>query len=199
MGVLRAIGPGSFAADPLRLLRAARLAAELDLAVDPGTVALGRSEASRAAEPAGERQLAELGLLVGGPDPLRGLALLDELGLTPVVLPELEALRGVGQGANHHLDVHGHTLAVLGRTLEIETDLGRFAGERAGEAAALLAEPLADRMTRGRPFASARCFTMSASRPPAVSGGDMSPSSATTVTGRRSSAGSVPGCGPVAG
>ncbi|MGA8746902.1 MAG: HD domain-containing protein [Solirubrobacterales bacterium] len=148
-GVLRAIGPGSFAADPLRLLRAARLAAELDLAVDPGTVALGRSEASRAAEPAGERQLAELGLLVGGPDPLRGLALLDELGLTPVVLPELEALRGVGQGANHHLDVHGHTLAVLGRTLEIETDLGRFAGERAGEAAALLAEPLADRMTRG--------------------------------------------------
>ena len=88
--------------------------------VDPGTVALARAEAARAGEPAGERQLVELRRLLGGPDPLRGLALLDELGLTPVVLPELEALRGVEQGPNHHLDVHGHTLAVLERTLEVE-------------------------------------------------------------------------------
>ncbi len=148
-GYLRAVGPRSFAADPLRLLRAARLAAELGLAIDPGTIALARGEAPRAAESAGERQLAELRLLVGGPDPLRGLTLLDQLGLTSIVLPELEALRGVGQGPNHHLDVHGHTLAVLGHALEIEADLERFAGERAAETAALLAEPLADEMTRG--------------------------------------------------
>ena len=148
-GFLRAVGPRSFAEDPLRLLRAARLAAELGLAVDPGTAALARAEAARAADPAGERRLAELRLLVGGADPLRGLALLDELGLTAVVLPELEALRGVGQGPNHHLDVHGHTLAVLGHALEVEDDLERFAGERAAEVAALLAEPLADEMTRG--------------------------------------------------
>jgi poly(A) polymerase len=148
-GRLRAVGEGSFAADPLRLLRAARLAAELSLELDPGTVALARAAAARAAEPAGERQLAELRQLLGGPDPLRGLALLDELGLTAVVLPELEQLRGVEQGPNHHLDVHGHTLAVLEHTLEVERDLPRFAGERAAEAAALLAEPLADEMTRG--------------------------------------------------
>jgi poly(A) polymerase len=147
--LLRAVGEGSFAADPLRLLRAVRLAADLDLQVDPGTAALARAEAGRAAEPAGERQLAELRRLLGGPDPLRGLALLDELGLTAVVLPEVEALRGVGQGPNHHLDVHGHTLAVLERTLEVERDLGRFAGERAAEARALLDEPLADEMSRG--------------------------------------------------
>ncbi|HVY97037.1 MAG TPA: HD domain-containing protein [Solirubrobacterales bacterium] len=146
---LRAVGEGSFAADPLRLLRAARLAAELGLEVDPETVALARAAARHAAEPAGERQLAELRQLVGGPDPLRGLALLDELDVTAVVLPELENLRGVGQGPNHHLDVHGHTLAVLEHTLEIERELPRFAGDRAAEAAALLAEPLADEMTRG--------------------------------------------------
>jgi len=146
---LRVVGERSFAADPLRLLRAARLAAELGLEVDSGTVALARLEASHAAEPAGERQLAELRQLVGGPDPLRGMALLDELGLTPVVLPELEALRGVEQGPNHHLDVHGHTMAVLERTLEVEADLERFGGERAGELVALLAEPLADEMSRG--------------------------------------------------
>jgi poly(A) polymerase len=148
-GVLRAVGSGSFEGDPLRLLRAARLAAELGLEVDPGTVALARAAASRAADPAGERQLAELRQLLGGPDPLRGLALLDELELTAVVLPELEGLRDVEQGPNHHLDVHGHTLAVLEHTLDVERDLSRFAGDRAGEVAALLAEPLADEMTRG--------------------------------------------------
>jgi putative nucleotidyltransferase with HDIG domain len=146
---LRVVGEGSFETDPLRLLRAARLAAELGLQIDPDTVALARAAAGRAAEPAGERQLAELRQLLGGPEPLRGLALLDELGLTAVVLPELEELRGVGQGPNHHLDVLGHTLTVLEHTLEIERDLPRLVGERAEETAALLAEPLADGMTRG--------------------------------------------------
>jgi putative nucleotidyltransferase with HDIG domain len=147
--LLRAVGEGSFAEDPLRLLRAPRLAAELDLRIDPGTLALARAAAPRAAEPAGERQLAELRQLLGGPGPLRGLALLGELGLTAVVLPELESLRGVEQGPNHHLDVYDHTMAVLEHTLEVESGLDRFAGERAGEVAALLAEPLADEMTRG--------------------------------------------------
>jgi putative nucleotidyltransferase with HDIG domain len=148
-GVLRTVTERSFDADPLRLLRAARLAADLGLEVARETVALARSKAARAAEPAGERQLAELRQLVGGPEPLRGVALLDELGLTAVVLPELAALRGVEQGPNHHLDVHDHTIAVLERTLEVEADLERFGGERGGELAALLAEPLADEMTRG--------------------------------------------------
>jgi poly(A) polymerase len=148
-GLLKVVGERSFAGDPLRLLRAARLAAGLRLEVDPGTVSLARSEAARLAETAGERQLLELRQLLGGPDPLRGIALLDELGLTPVVLPELEALRGVEQGPNHHLDVYGHTLAVLEQTLAVEADLERFAGERAAAVEALLAEPLADEMTRG--------------------------------------------------
>ena len=147
--LLRAVGERSFEEDPLRLLRAARLAAELGLEVDPGTAALARAAAARAADPAGERQLAELRQLLGGPDPLRGLALLGELELTAVVLPEVENLRGVEQGPNHHLDVYGHTLAVLEHTLEVEAGRDPFAGERAGEVADLLAEPLADGMTRG--------------------------------------------------
>jgi poly(A) polymerase len=148
-GVLRAVGPESFAEDPLRLLRAARLAAELNLRIDPGTIALAHDSAAHAADPAGERQLAELRQLLGGPDPLGGLELLDELRLTAVVLPELEGTKGVEQGPNHHLDVHGHTLEVLAQTLDIEANLSRFVGEeRADEATALLAEPLADEMNR---------------------------------------------------
>jgi putative nucleotidyltransferase with HDIG domain len=148
-GVLRVVGDASFAADPLRLLRAARLAAELGLEIDTGTASLARAEAARAAEPAGERQLAELRALLGGHDPLRGLALLDELGVTAAVLPEVAALQGVEQGPNHHLDVHGHTIAVLKQALAVEADLPRFAGERADEVQALLDEPLADEMSRG--------------------------------------------------
>ena len=148
-GLLRAVGERSFVEDPLRLLRAARLASELGLEIDAATVQLARAAAPGAADPAGERQLTELRLLLGGPAPLRGLSLLDELELTAVVLPELVALRGVEQGPNHHLDVYEHTLAVLEHTLEVEADLDRFAGDRAGEVAELLAEPLADEMSRG--------------------------------------------------
>jgi poly(A) polymerase len=147
--VLRMVGPQSFEDDPLRLLRAARLAAELELDVEPETAAAARALAARADEPAGERQLAELRLLIGGPDPLRGLATMDELELTAAVLPEVEAMRGVEQNPNHHLDVLGHTLLVLERTLELQSDPGHFAGDRGAEVAELLREPLADGFTRG--------------------------------------------------
>jgi poly(A) polymerase len=146
---IRAVSERSFTDDPLRLLRAARLGAELGFELDPDTVRLAREAAGRAGEPAGERQLAELRLLVAGPDPLRGLGLLDEVHATAGVLPELEALRGVGQNLNHHLDVHGHTLEVLENVLTIENDLDRYAGDAAEDVRTLLDEPLADELTRG--------------------------------------------------
>jgi putative nucleotidyltransferase with HDIG domain len=147
--LLRAASSSALADDPLRILRAARLAAELGFEVDGDTARLAQAGSDRAGEAAGERQLAELRLLVGGPDPVRGLALLDELGATAAVLPELEALKGVTQNPNHHLDAHGHTIEVLRRLLEVERDLDRFAGESSAEVAQLLAEPLADELTRG--------------------------------------------------
>jgi putative nucleotidyltransferase with HDIG domain len=145
---LRAVSERSFTADPLRLLRAPRLAAELGLEIDERTISLARAAAPRGADPAGERQLAELRQLIGGPDPLRGLELLGELGATAAVVPEVEQLRGVEQGPNHHLDVYDHTIAVLEHTLEVEGDLERFAGDRASEVAVLLDEPLADETNR---------------------------------------------------
>jgi putative nucleotidyltransferase with HDIG domain len=147
--LLRAVSQDSFEADPLRILRAARLGAELGFELEPATASLALALADRAGEPAGERQLAELRLLVAGPDPLRGLGLLDRLGATPAVLPELAALRRVEQNLNHHLDVHDHTLEVLANLLEVERDLERYAGDAAPEVAELLAEPLADELSRG--------------------------------------------------
>jgi poly(A) polymerase len=146
--VLRAASESAFRDDPMRLLRAPRLAAGHDLAIEPGTADLARSAAGQAADPAGERQFAELRGIVAGPRPLRGIELMDELGLTAVVLPELEALRGVVQNPNHHLDVLGHTLVVLEEWLGLERDLEDFAGELAPEIQAFLEEPLADELSR---------------------------------------------------
>jgi poly(A) polymerase len=146
--LLRSASGTAFADDPLRLLRAARIAARFELSVEGGTAEQARAAASRAAEPAGERQFAELRGILCGPNPQRGLELMEELGLTAVVLPELEALRGVVQNPNHHLDVLGHTLAVLEEWLGIERDLPALVGEMAGEVEAFLREPLADELDR---------------------------------------------------
>ena len=145
---MRAASESSFDDDPLRLLRAARLVATLGFEVEAETAKLARAGAARAGEPSGERQLAELRLLFAAPDPVPGLEVLDSLGATAEVLPEVEALRGVEQNPNHHLDVHGHTLEVLRGLLELEGDLDRVAGDRADELAELLAEDLADGFTR---------------------------------------------------
>ena len=149
-GVLRAVSSASFADDPLRVIRAARLVAELGFEIEERTLALGRDAAPRAAEPAGERQLSELRLLISAPDPIGGLGALDELGGTAAILPEVEALRGVEQNPNHHLDVLGHTLEVLRQLLGLEGELERVAGDRAGELREHLAEPLSGGFTRGQ-------------------------------------------------
>src|SRR5207249_2822983 len=85
-----------------------------------------------------------------------GLELLSEVGATAAVLPELEALRGVEQSRYHHSDVYGHTLEVLAQTVALagavraEGAPGQWPPpEQRAEVAAVLAEPLADELTRG--------------------------------------------------
>ena len=64
------------------------------------------------------------------------------------MLPELGALRGVEQNVFHHRDVHGHTLEVLEAVTRLEAGAPEL-GEHAEAVRALLAEPLADELTRG--------------------------------------------------
>ncbi|MCB0856900.1 MAG: HD domain-containing protein [Solirubrobacterales bacterium] len=148
-GVIRACGPTSFSDDPLRLMRAARLVSQFGWKINEETVTLARQESPRAGEPAGERTLAELLLLVGGRNPLEGFAAMDRLGLFDWLLPEIGDLHDVVQGPNHHLDVYGHTMEVVEGVLRIESDLERFTGDRAPEVSEYLARPLGDGATRG--------------------------------------------------
>jgi poly(A) polymerase len=147
---LRMVSEAAFAADPLRTLRLARLAVDLGFTVDPATARAARDQAAGLGRVAPERVFAELKRIVASDRALTGLELVDELGLTGVVLPELAALRGVGQNPYHHRDVHGHTLEVLEQAIALERDPAAVLGaELAEPVRALLAEPLADELTRG--------------------------------------------------
>ena len=156
-GRLRAAGPASFADDPLRVLRLVRVAVEFGLEPDAQTLELAAAQASGLAGVSGERVLVELRQIVASSHPRAGIELMSRLGALAAVLPELEALRGVEQSAYHHADVYHHTLEVLDRCVEISIDASAGGGEaalalgaNAERAAALLAEPLADEMTRGQ-------------------------------------------------
>jgi poly(A) polymerase len=160
---LRMAGPRAFAEDPLRVLRLVRLAAELQLDPEPDTLRSARAHAGALIGVSPERVFMELRRIISAPRAPWGLQTMSELGATAVVLPELEALRGVEQNRFHHRDVYGHTLEVFERTaaltapggarnLSAQPDPGEeqtLLGEHRAEVDALLAEPLADQLTRG--------------------------------------------------
>jgi putative nucleotidyltransferase with HDIG domain len=148
--LLRAVGRTAFSDDPVRTMRMARLACELELEVEADTRRLARESAARITDVAAERSFYELRRLLSSDRPLDGLELMDEAGLVRELLPELEALKGVEQNPYHHLDVWGHTLEVLRRVLEIEADPEEAFGPLGVALARELAEPLADGMTRAQ-------------------------------------------------
>jgi poly(A) polymerase len=149
-GRLRMVAARAFAEDPLRVVRAARLACELGLEIEPATVAAAREHAPGAASVAQERVFAELRRLLEAPDAPRGLRLLEAVGAAAAVLPELGALHDIEQTRYHHLDAYGHTLEVLERVIELERDpVALFGAQTGARVAAVLAEPLADELSRG--------------------------------------------------
>jgi poly(A) polymerase len=153
---LRMAGAAAFVEDPLRVLRLVRLAVELGLDADAQTLHSARDCAHALSGVSAERVFAELRRIIATSDASRGLELMGSLQATAVVLPELDALRGVEQNRFHHRDVYGHTLEVLDRTVELTSaaasrspELQAGLGAHQATVQALLAEPLADEMTRG--------------------------------------------------
>jgi len=92
--LVRAVGDASerFAEDPLRLLRAARFAAQLGFAVEPMTRDAMRDNAARILSVASERRASELDKLLVGPAAAAGMRLLCDTGLLRYLLPELQPL-----------------------------------------------------------------------------------------------------------
>ncbi len=147
---LRRVSSASFQADPLRVLRLARLAAELGFTADPGTLSLAAAAAPRLDGVAAERVFNELRLILCADGAVAGLELCHRVGATAAVLPELDALAGVQQSEYHHLDVFHHTLATLQEAIDLEREPGAVFGESAIELRAVLDAPLANELTRGQ-------------------------------------------------
>ncbi|MFC6695801.1 CCA tRNA nucleotidyltransferase [Nocardioides daphniae] len=114
----------SFSDDPLRMMRAARFAAQLGFDVAPEVVEAMKEMAPRIEIISAERVRDELVKLICAPWPRRGLTLLVETGLAELVLPELPALALERDEHHRHKDVYEHTLTVLEQTIDQEDRLG---------------------------------------------------------------------------
>ena len=123
--VLRTPGrpEASFSDDPLRMMRAARFAAQLGFSVDPAVVDAMTAMAGRIEIISAERVRDELVKLVCAPYPRLGLRLLVDTGLAALVLPELPALALERDEHHRHKDVYEHTLTVLEQAIDLEPRL----------------------------------------------------------------------------
>ncbi|MEW1719697.1 CCA tRNA nucleotidyltransferase [Streptomyces sp. NPDC093109] len=110
----------SFSDDPLRMLRAARFAAQLDFDVAPEVVAAMKDMAGRIEIVSAERVRDEVNKLILSTHPRKGLALLVDTGLADHILPELPALRLESDEHHRHKDVYEHSLIVLEQAIDLE-------------------------------------------------------------------------------
>jgi poly(A) polymerase len=110
----------SFGDDPLRMLRAARFAAQLRFDVDPAVRQAIVEMAADLGRITAERIRDELTKLLIGADPVAGLRLLVDTGLAEVFLPELPALRMQIDEHAQHKDVYEHTLTVVNNAVRLE-------------------------------------------------------------------------------
>ncbi len=113
----------SFSDDPLRMMRAARFAAQLGFTPDPAVVAAMSAMAERITIVSAERVRDELVKLVCSDHPRIGLDLLVTTGLAKHVLPELPALLDLQDEHRRHKDVYQHSLTVLDQAIELESRL----------------------------------------------------------------------------
>ncbi|OIJ91951.1 CCA tRNA nucleotidyltransferase [Streptomyces colonosanans] len=110
----------SFSDDPLRMMRAARFAAQLDFEVAPEVVTAMNEMAGRLDIVSAERVRDELNKLILSTHPRKGLTLLVDTGLADHVLPELPTLRLERDEHHRHKDVYDHTLIVLEQAMALE-------------------------------------------------------------------------------
>jgi poly(A) polymerase len=123
--VLRSPGrpQASLSDDPLRIMRAARFAAQLGFSVSPDLRAAMTELAPRLSIVSAERISAELSKLMLAPlagGPRRGISLLVDTGVADQVLPEVPRMRLEQDEHYRHKDVYLHSLTVLDQAIELE-------------------------------------------------------------------------------
>jgi poly(A) polymerase len=110
---IRAIDDGIFRADAVRLLRAVRIAAELEFSIQSNTESLIARDCRLIGSTAGERTREELLRILALPGAGPWLAYMDKLGLLTAMIPELAPARGVDQPKIHYWDVYDHSIQTV--------------------------------------------------------------------------------------
>jgi poly(A) polymerase len=113
-----------FSEDPLRMMRAARFAAQLGFEVDDEVISAIKAMKERLTIISAERIRDEFVKTLMSADPRRGLILMVESGLCEFFLPELPTLRLEIDEHHRHKDVYEHSLIVLEQAIEMEERLG---------------------------------------------------------------------------
>lgn len=121
--LLRPVGP-HFGEDPVRILRAARFAAQLDMTVTDELVAAAQPAMAELIEEPGERLWGELEKALRTAKPSLFFEALDRLGALEIAFPEIYALQGRIQPEKHHPegDAYVHTLQVIDRARDMGAD-----------------------------------------------------------------------------
>ena len=114
----------SFSDDPLRMMRAARFASQLEFTVTEEIVDAIKELSGRLSIISAERIRDELTKILMSDNPRLGLLLLVETGLAQLFLPELPKLKLEIDEHHHHKDVYEHTLTVLDQAIALEHRLG---------------------------------------------------------------------------
>jgi len=148
---IRAVSNTVFRDDPVRLLRAVRLIAELGFTLEPRTEDLVRGDAPLMAFASMERARDEFCKILAQENPVALLRQMDDLGLLAPLLPEVNALKNVTQSLPHIYDVFEHTLRVLDETVMLQArGYAEVAnGEFVAELRTHLAQPVSAERTRG--------------------------------------------------
>lgn len=122
-GVLRPIGP-HFGEDPVRILRAARFAAQLDMTISSELVKAAQPALAELVDEPGERLWGELEKALRTQRPSRFIESLDRLGALEIVLPEIANLKGRIQPEKYHPegDAYVHTLLVVDEAARLGGD-----------------------------------------------------------------------------
>ena len=107
------ISPSALSSDPLRILRAFRIAAELNFSLDEYTPSALKASAYLLEHVAKERIRQEFDLLFSVSNTSYWLSEMGKSGIFKVILPEIEALKGIKQNGFHHLDIYEHSLLSL--------------------------------------------------------------------------------------
>jgi len=112
-----------FREDALRMLRAVRLSAELDFAIEAQTAAGIATHAAQLEKISRERIRDELMRILMTPRPMQAIYVAQKLGLLKYIVPEAEDGIGIAQNQAHSYDVFEHLLRSLQHAADKEWPL----------------------------------------------------------------------------